>query len=192
MYFTQKHIPENTFSKYAYAFNTRKTWLNFSKPHLQDCCQIRYMMNLSKLSTIRNNINWEILMKELVCSFFKSFSFLLAYLLSLLSLKATAPLCTTSTFIKGHSLWIKSRANTTCFFASATLTTLNIPAQDLQKKCCYSPQYSQNTVPIPLPHFLNILYWFQDLNNWIMIFSVTSLVKEFVFFLASCLNQNLI
>lgn len=33
IYFFQRYIPENTFSKTAYAFNTRQSWFNFSKPH---------------------------------------------------------------------------------------------------------------------------------------------------------------
>lgn len=113
-----RHIPENTFSKSAYAFNTRQSWLNFSKPHLRDC----WMMNLNNFSIIGNNVNWEV-------PYERTFLFILKvsfFLSSLLSLKAAASLWATSKFIKGHSLWIKSTEKATCFFTSATLTTPNI------------------------------------------------------------------
>lgn len=57
MCFTQKYTPENTLSKCAYALNTRQSWLRFSKPHLQDCCQVWYMINLNNLKLIRNNLS---------------------------------------------------------------------------------------------------------------------------------------
>lgn len=75
MYFFQKYIPENTFSKCAYAFNTRQSWLNFSKPHLQDCC----MMNLNNFSIIGNNVNGEI-SYERTCLFILKVLFFLFFL----------------------------------------------------------------------------------------------------------------
>lgn len=53
IYFLQRYIPENTFSKSSYTFNIRQSWLNFSKSHLQDCC----MMNLNNFRIIGNNVS---------------------------------------------------------------------------------------------------------------------------------------